>query len=116
MLVVMEHGATPEQVQKVVRVIEEMGYEARPMPGKQRTAVSLVGNDGKVNADRLESPCGPVEIARDPADGTVHALRGAGFAGMQFHPESVLSRDGVAVLAQLLPALTASTVSPATNG
>jgi len=68
------------------------------------------------DADRLDSPGGPVEIARDPADGTVHALRGDGFAGLQFHPESVLSRDGVAVLAELLPALMAGVVSPATNG
>jgi 3-deoxy-7-phosphoheptulonate synthase len=62
MLIVMRHDATPDQVQAVVDVIEEMGYEARPMPGKQRTAVGLVGNDGKVNADRLESLSGVLEI------------------------------------------------------
>ncbi|SCG69554.1 anthranilate synthase family protein [Micromonospora halophytica] len=65
------------------------------------------------DADRVGTPYGPVELSRDPADGAVHALRGAGFAGVQFHPESVLSRDGLAVLADLLghllahPALTA---------
>jgi 3-deoxy-7-phosphoheptulonate synthase len=62
MLVVMRHDATPEQVQAVVDVINEMGYEARPMPGKQRTAIGLVGNDGKVNADRIESLNGVMEI------------------------------------------------------
>ncbi|HET7231781.1 MAG TPA: 3-deoxy-7-phosphoheptulonate synthase [Longimicrobium sp.] len=62
MLIVMRHDATPDQVQAVVDVINEMGYEARPMPGKQRTAVGLVGNDGKVNADRLESLGGVLEI------------------------------------------------------
>ena len=62
MLIVMRHDASTEQVQAVVEVIEEMGYEARPMPGKQRTAVGLVGNDGKVNADRLESLGGVLEI------------------------------------------------------
>ncbi|GIF21490.1 phenazine biosynthesis protein phzE [Actinoplanes tereljensis] len=64
----------------------------------------------------LVSPYGPVEIAADPADAAVHALRGAGFAGVQFHPESVLSRDGVAILAELLPPLLSGVVSPATNG
>jgi 2-amino-4-deoxychorismate synthase len=54
----------------------------------------------------LTTPYGPVELARDPADGAVHALRGAAFAGVQFHPESVLSQDGLAVLADLLKALT----------
>src|SRR5437879_227889 len=37
-LIVMRHGATDQEVQRVVRVIEEMGYQARPMPGTQRTA------------------------------------------------------------------------------
>src|SRR3954453_16742524 len=62
MLIVMRHDASAEQVQAVVEMIHEMGYEARPMPGKQRTAVGLVGNDGKVNADRLESLGGVLEI------------------------------------------------------
>ena len=46
-----------------------------------------------------------MEVARDGADGAVHALRGDGFAGVQFHPESVLSHDGVAVLGELLDGL-----------
>ncbi len=62
MLVVMRHDATPQEIEAVVNTIREMGYEARPMPGKQRTAVGLVGNDGKVNADRLESLSGVLEI------------------------------------------------------
>ena len=53
MLIVMEHAAAAEQVQRVVDTIESMGYEARPMPGAQRTAVGLVGNDGRVDASRL---------------------------------------------------------------
>ncbi|GIE31596.1 phenazine-specific anthranilate synthase component I [Actinoplanes italicus] len=59
---------------------------------------------------------GPVDLAVDPADGTVHALRGDGFAGVQFHPESVLSRDGVDILRELLPPLLAHMVNPAIPG
>ena len=62
MLIVMRHGATAEEIQGVVGAIEEMGYQARPMPGKQRTAVGLVGNDGKVDASRLEGLPGVLEI------------------------------------------------------
>ncbi|RAO49440.1 2-amino-4-deoxychorismate synthase [Micromonospora saelicesensis] len=46
-----------------------------------------------------------MELARDPDDGAVHALRGRGFAGVQFHAESVLSPDGLAVLSELLTEL-----------
>ena len=62
MLIVMRHGATREEVQKVVSVIEEMGYGARPMPGAQRTAVGLVGNDGRVDASRLEGLPGVQQV------------------------------------------------------
>jgi phenazine biosynthesis protein phzE len=64
----------------------------------------------------IDSAHGRVEIARDPVDGAVHALRGPSFAGVQFHPESVLSRDGIDVLRELLPPLLADVVSPLTNG
>jgi len=62
MLIVMRHGATDEEIQKVVAVIKEMGYQARPMPGAQRTAVGLVGNDGRVDASRLEGLAGVQEV------------------------------------------------------
>ena len=62
MLIVMRHGATDAEIQRVVAVIEELGYKASPMPGAQRTAVGLVGNDGRVDASRLEALPGVQEI------------------------------------------------------
>jgi 3-deoxy-7-phosphoheptulonate synthase len=55
MLIVMQHNAAQEDIERVVAVIEEMGYAARPMPGAQRTAVGIVGNDGRIDSTRLES-------------------------------------------------------------
>ncbi|WP_432002031.1 anthranilate synthase family protein [Streptomyces sioyaensis] len=46
-----------------------------------------------------------VELSRDTGTGEVHALRGPGFAGVQFHPESVLTLDGASITAQLLAAV-----------
>ncbi|MEU4278119.1 anthranilate synthase family protein [Streptomyces tanashiensis] len=43
-----------------------------------------------------------IEVSRDAETGEVHALRGPGFAGVQFHPESVLTMDGAALTASLL--------------
>ncbi len=62
MLVVMKHGASQADVDAVVRTIEEMGYEARPMPGAQRTAVGLVGNDGRVESSRIEGLSGVAQV------------------------------------------------------
>ncbi|MER5705184.1 chorismate-binding protein [Micromonospora sp. NPDC002296] len=82
-----------------------------PYQGLQRD-VTVFGTSRRVgfystftpvaDADRVATAYGPVELSRDPVDHAVHALRGPGFAGVQFHPESVLSRDGLAVLADLL--------------
>jgi 3-deoxy-7-phosphoheptulonate synthase len=55
MLVVMSHSAQDADIQRVISTIEEMGYQARPIPGAQRTAIGLVGNDGRVDSARLES-------------------------------------------------------------
>ncbi|MFI1716525.1 anthranilate synthase family protein [Streptomyces litmocidini] len=46
-----------------------------------------------------------IEVSRDADTGEVHALRGPGFAGVQFHPESVLTTDGAALTASLLAAV-----------
>jgi 3-deoxy-7-phosphoheptulonate synthase len=62
MLVVMENHATREQIERVVKTIEEMGYAARPMPGETRTTVGLVGNDGRVDGSRIESLSGVAEV------------------------------------------------------
>src|ERR1700712_3539515 len=62
MLVVMQNHATAEQIDRVVKTIEEMGFAARPMPGETRTTIGLVGNDGRVDGTRVEGLPGVAEI------------------------------------------------------
>ena len=62
MLVVMAQSATPAEIERVIKTIEDMGYEARPMPGGQRTTVGLIGNDGRVDSSRVEALPGVAEI------------------------------------------------------
>jgi 3-deoxy-7-phosphoheptulonate synthase len=82
MLVVMEHGATPEQIAGVVRLIEELGYQARPMPGAQRTAVGLVGNDGRVDGSRFETLAGVAQV--------IHVTKPYKQASREWHPDNTI--------------------------
>ncbi|MER7798060.1 chorismate-binding protein [Microbacterium sp. NPDC096154] len=92
--------ASPHQgLQKTVDVFGEPAsigfyntFTARAMPGVSRLTPS-------------ETRCGrvgPVELAADPATGDVYALRGHGFASVQGHLESILSRDGMRTLERLV--------------
>ena len=58
----MSHHASQEEVQGVVDTIKEMGYEAAPIPGKQRTAVGLIGNDGQVDGSHIEGLPGVAQV------------------------------------------------------
>lgn len=62
MLVVMKQGATAEQIEAVCQWIRDKGYAAQPMPGAQRTAVGLIGNDGRVDGSPLEDFAGVAEV------------------------------------------------------
>lgn len=62
MLVVMNHHATPEDIQGVVDAIQSMGYQARPIPGELRTAIGVVGNEGRVDSSRIEGLPGVLEV------------------------------------------------------
>ncbi|MFJ3170372.1 anthranilate synthase family protein [Streptomyces roseus] len=47
-----------------------------------------------------------VEVSRDAVTGEVHALRSPAFAGVQFHPESVLTLNGPSLVRGLLLGMT----------
>jgi 3-deoxy-7-phosphoheptulonate synthase len=57
MLVVMKAQATPEQIQAVCEQIKQLGFRAHALPGAQRTAIGITGNQGEVDrGNLLESP------------------------------------------------------------
>src|ERR1044071_5556612 len=64
MLIVMKADATPTQVDAVVRVIEELGFRAHPMPGASRTAIGITGNPGAVDPSHFENLPGVSEAVR----------------------------------------------------
>jgi len=62
MLVVMKAQATEEQIRSVCQKIEELGYRAHSMPGAQRTAIGITGNQGAVESSAFEEMPGVAEV------------------------------------------------------
>ncbi len=82
----------------------------RPHQGLQKT-VDIFGEDASIGfyntfTARVEPGttrlAGGVEVAADATTGDVYALRGPGFASVQGHLESILSRDGMHTLRRLV--------------
>ena len=64
MLVVMKAQATAEQIQAVCEYIEQLGFRAHPLPGAQRTAIGITGNQGEVERGSIEDLSGVAEVIR----------------------------------------------------
>ena len=64
MLVVMKAQATPKEIQAVCEHIGQLGFRAHPLPGAQRTAIGITGNQGEVDRGNLESMPGVAEVIR----------------------------------------------------
>jgi len=82
LLVVMRRDAPQEDIQRVVETIQELGYQARPMPGKQRTSVGVVGNDGRVDSSRLSALPGVQEV--------IHVTKPYKQVSREWKPESTI--------------------------
>ncbi|MEU7079975.1 anthranilate synthase family protein [Streptomyces sp. NPDC046409] len=93
----------------------EIARKAVPYQGAQ-TRIELFGRPETVgfynsftalcdDAAAAELDAHGIEASRDTVSGELHALRGRGFASVQFHPESVLTLRGATIVAGLLAAL-----------
>ncbi|MBL8168018.1 MAG: 3-deoxy-7-phosphoheptulonate synthase [Acidobacteria bacterium] len=64
MLIVMKSDATESDIRRVVETIESLGFKAHPMPGANRTAIGLTGNQGPVPTDPFADLPGVAECVR----------------------------------------------------
>jgi len=60
----MKADATEREIADVVRVISEMGLRPHPLPGAQRTAIGITGNNSSVEATHFETLPGVAEAIR----------------------------------------------------
>jgi len=80
MLVVMKNDATEAQVQAIINEIENMGYRGVPMPGAQRTAICIIGNQGPVDDSRL--------LVMEGVKETIRVTKPYKLVSRETHPEA----------------------------
>ena len=120
MLIVMKPDATPEQIDAVVDRVKSLGFDAKSLPGAQRTAVAVTGNQGAVAADKFESLKGVKTVVRvsapfklvsrevKPEDTVIQFDNGVSLGGSHFQvmagPCSVESEEQILSTAEIVRA------------
>src|SRR5262245_27832708 len=64
MLIVMEQGVTEREIRAVIERIEQMGFKANPIPGAQRVAIGITGNQAPLDSEEFETMPGVKEAIR----------------------------------------------------
>jgi 3-deoxy-7-phosphoheptulonate synthase len=64
MLIVMKPDATQSDIDRVLEIIEHLGFKAHPMPGENRTAIGITGNRGAVDRAHFENLNGVADAIR----------------------------------------------------
>jgi 3-deoxy-7-phosphoheptulonate synthase len=99
MLVIMKNDATEEQVKAVIREIENLGYRGIPMPGAQRTAVCIIGNQEPVDDSRLLVLGGVKE--------TIRVTKPYKLVSMETHPQPTIITIGDVMIGGKKPVIMA---------
>ncbi|HKL48677.1 MAG TPA: 3-deoxy-7-phosphoheptulonate synthase [Desulfuromonadales bacterium] len=86
MLIVMHHHATAEQLEAVTEAVEAMGLKAEPIPGSERTAIGVLGNQGYVDDSTIRNLPGVREI--------IHVSKPYKLVSRDFHPSPTVVRVG----------------------
>ncbi len=99
MLIVMKADATAEEIRRVMEKIEALGFKPHAMPGANRTAIGLTGNDGAVDASPFADLPGVVECVR--------VTKPYKLVSRELKPEKTVIRIGDAEIGGAEPAIIA---------
>ena len=64
MLIVMKAGASTSEIQRVLEIIDSLGYRGHALPGETRTAIGVTGNPGSIDPGHFENLPGVAEAIR----------------------------------------------------
>lgn len=82
----MNKNASEAEIAAVVEAIEEMGLQARPIPGSNRTAIGTIGNTEPVDDSGILALSGIKEV--------VHITKPYKLASRDFHPDDTIVHIG----------------------
>jgi len=99
MLVIMKKDATEAQVESVIREIEALGYRGVPMPGIQRTAVCIIGNQGPVDDSRI--------LTLDGVKETIRVTKPYKLVSRETHPQPTIITIGNVIIGGEKPVIMA---------
>jgi 3-deoxy-7-phosphoheptulonate synthase len=90
MLIVMHHNATRQQIDAVITAVATAGLTPQPIPGENRVAIGVLGNQGYVD----EAPFRDLPGIQD----FIHVTKPYKLVSRDFHPpDSVVTVGSVAV-------------------
>ena len=84
MLIVMHRNAAKAEVRKVVKAVEGMGFSAKVLPGADRTAIGVIGNQGWVDESPFADLPGILQI--------IHVTKPYKLVSRDFHPSDTVVR------------------------
>ncbi|MCD6527914.1 MAG: 3-deoxy-7-phosphoheptulonate synthase [Desulfuromonas sp.] len=90
MLIVMHHSAQQREIEQVRAAVQAMGLRAEPIPGSERTAIGVLGNQGYVEDSTIRNLPGVREV--------IHVSKPYKLVSRDFHPESTLVTVGSVVI------------------
>ncbi|HEX9079518.1 MAG TPA: 3-deoxy-7-phosphoheptulonate synthase [Desulfuromonadaceae bacterium] len=82
MLIVMNHNATQADIDAVIEAVKEMGFTAAPIPGSERTAIGVLGNQGYVDDSKILELPGVQRV--------IHVSKPYKLVSRDFHPEDTI--------------------------
>ena len=90
MLIVMEHSATQQQIETVLQAVKRLGFAPQPIPGENRMAIGVLGNQGYVDEEPFRDLPGIQEL--------IHVTKPFKLVSRDFHPgDSVVTVGGARV-------------------
>jgi 3-deoxy-7-phosphoheptulonate synthase len=84
MLIVLRSDASADDRARVTALIESLGFQAQPIEGRQRMAIAVVGNDGRVDGARFAALPGVEDV--------IHLSRPYRMVAREWRPEPTVIR------------------------